>query len=200
MTSIASYEQYNNAKIILSSPNDDLYTEEEMQAFLNYASDFLETMAYQPLRLTTQAETYLLGTMYCSQDPQGRINIFPRYFPVNTVTGLTYQLSPGGTETDVSTDGYSIIPGGVGVGPRIILPYLTFSRGAFVLFNLDYTSGYSTATMPGDLVYACCLAAAYFASAGYRAATVQMEDAVQVIPSWAWKKIQEIVSKYGRQF
>ena len=69
-----------------------------------------------------------------------------------------------------------------------------------MLFNVDYTSGYSTATMPGDLVYACCLVAAYFASAGYRAATIQQEDVAQVLPSWAWKKVQEIVSKYGRQF
>ena len=203
MTSIATIDQYDAAKIILSSPNDDLYAPDQKQAFLDAASDYIETLMYQPARLTSQDETFLLGTLYCSLDQNQMINIFPRYFPVGTISSIKYKAAPGtsASQVTITPDQYDVIPGGVGVGPRIVIPFSWWnSPQAFLIFEVIYTSGYAAGAMPKDLVYICCLVAAYFMSAGYAATEINGNTARQVLPDWAWPIVTEVTDRYGRQF
>lgn len=199
LTSIASYAEYNQAKIVAAEVDGTLYPEAAIQAFLNYASDYFESQCYQSIRLQEYIEAETLGTLYCSVDPNGWLNVFPRRFPIVEVTELAYRLTPAATWTVIDEDLYSVNDQG-----RIIVPYGSILNPLrYAEVRTTYTAGFSQSApdaMPGDCKYAVILLSAFFASAGYAAVDINGETAKAVVPKWAWDIIDMTIQKYGRQF
>ncbi len=206
MVSIASLQQYQDAKIIVAQVDDTLFTPEQLQAFLDNASDYLESMMYQAVRQQDFTDTFTLGGLYCSVNPQGWLNVFPRHVPINTVASLGYRLNPADTFTLFGTSPatYSVDP----IMARIVVPFLVPTFGPnWTEIQVTYNAGETPSTMPGDLVEACILVAAHFASGGYAAVDDAGRGARRVVPDWAWGSgaktksiVDEVINRYGRQF
>lgn len=202
MTSLATYEQYSDAKMILSSPNNELFSEEQMQQFLDHASSYLESMCYQPLREAEYTETYVVGSLYCSISDNGWLNIFPRRAPITAVASVSYRSTPGGDLTELDTDTWALDDLG-----RITVPFSPVPRLRWIQIVVVYTAGYVDGAIPGDIVEACILVAAHFASGGYAAVDSQGNDGRPVVPNWAWGNgrgsksiVDEVINRYQRQF
>ncbi len=204
MSSIASLEEYQEAKIIVAQVDDTLFTPDQLQRFLDDASDYLESMMYQSVRKQDFTDTFTLGTLYCSISPPGWLNVFPRHVPINTVASLGYRLNPADSFTTFDTTSYAVDP----VMARVTVPFEAFRFGRlWTEIQVTYNAGETPSTMPGDLVYSCILVAAHFASGGYAAVDDAGRGARRVVPDWAWGSgpktksiVDEVINRYGRQF
>lgn len=199
--SLSTYAQYQASGLIVSSPNQTLYTEAQIQQFLDEATDYLESMCYQQLEDGAVTEILTVGDLYCSLAPGGALNIFPKVSPINSITSLSYRLLPSETYTEIDSDMYALNSQG-----RVIMPYaVPIPRGYWAEIELVYNAGY--ATVPNDLVLANNLVAAHFASGGYASIDNQGNNARKVVPDWAWGNgkdtksiVDDIIDRYGRKF
>lgn len=200
--SLSTLEQYGESGLILSSANETLYSPEQLQAFLDSATAYLQSMCYQVLESEETVEILTLGNLYCSVGPNGWLNIFPKRAPVTAVESVEYRYLPAGDWTEIDTEGWAVDDDG-----RIIIPavFPARVRGAFVQVRVTYTAGY--AEVPMDLVEANNLVAAHFASGGYAAVDSQGNSGRPVVPNWAWGNggrtksiVDEIIDRYGRKF
>lgn len=201
--SIATLEQYTGAGMILSSPNQTLYSPDQLQTFLDAATAYLESQAEQALEEAEHTEVLTVGDLYCSRNAAGWLNIFPKHFPITEVASVSYRLMPSATFTEIDEDLWSLNSQG-----RVVVPYsVPIPRGVFAEVEIVYTAGFAADDMPKDLVEACILVTAHFASGGYAAVDSQGNGARPVVPNWAWGNggrtksiVDETIQHYGRQF
>lgn len=196
ITSLATLAQYDSNHILMASINDDAYSPAEKQFFLDQATTYIESQAYQSFRAAEYIETLRLGNTYCSVDEYGFLNVLPKYFPLTDVETLEYRVTPGGDWITFDDDTYSI------GDPRVItVPFNNpLVPRMWAEVRVTYTAGYDDDAIPNDLIFACCLVAAYFMSAGYAAVSIQGTTVQSVLPKWAWDVVNATVNKYQRQF
>ena len=195
--SLATLEQYNDAKIVLASVNDELYTPAQMQSFLDYASKYIESQCYRTLELATVTETLQLGSIYASMGPSGQLNVFLKQFPVVTISAFAYRYLPSADFTDIDTDLWSFTQD----GDQITLPYqVPVSRYSWGQLRIAYSAGYPAGSVPDDLIMANISLAADMASYGYAAVTAQERNVRSILPASAFKMIDATIGRYKRQF
>lgn len=195
--SLATLIQYNQAKIVNASPNDELYDPAAMQAFLDYASKYLESQTYRTLELAAVTETLQVGSLYCNLAPGGGLNIFPKQFPVVAISALSYRYLPSADFTDVDTDLWSFTQ----EGDQITLPYeVPVPNGRWAQIRLSYSAGYAEGEIPDDLIMACIVIAANFSSFGYGALDIGGRPLSSVLPKSAFDMVNQTIGRYKRQF
>lgn len=200
--SLSTIEQYDNMKMILSGPNDTLFTPEQKQQALDDATAYIQSMCYQVLELTDYEEQFNPGNLYCSISPEGWLNIFPRRQPIVEVATVSYRLLPSADLTEIDADLLAI---NLTEG-KITIPYSSpIPRGRWAEVVVEYSAGYEE--VPGDLVEANTLVAAHFLSGGYAAVDNQGNNARSVVPNWAWGNgsgtksiVDDIIDRYQRRF
>ena len=195
--SLATVEQYMDAKIVVASLNDGLYTSEQIQRFLDYATDFIESQCYQNLELTAHSEVLEVGTLYCSVDTRRQLNIVVKNSPVVAISAVSYKRFPADDWTLIDSDTWSFTIS----SSRINVPYASpLAPGLWGLVKVDYSAGYVAGSVPGDLVFATILIAAHFASMGYAAIDIRSGMVRQVLPRDAMRIVDDTISRYQRQF
>lgn len=192
---LVSVAEYRAAHIIESTAQDTDYTDEELEAFIAQASQYLATQCYQPLEATQHMEILPVGSIWCSVDRHQGLEIYPRYCPIQEVAEVAYRFSPGDSwDNTFAPSDYSVED-----MRRIVIPYANpFRRHSWGQVRVSYTAGYTV--IPDDIKLAAILLTAFWASAGYAAIDAAEGQPRAVVPGWAWERIERVIDRYKRRF
>lgn len=196
--SYATLQQYRAAHVLDATALAGAYSDNEVQAFLDQATAWLDSQLYQSITTTViTSEPYSLGTPWLSVNNHGALHILPKRFPIQSVQAIAWRTDPSDNFTrSFATTDYSLDT----QMRRIIVPFnCPFRRHQWGEVSLSYTYGY--ATIPADIVLACILVGAAIGSVGYAAVDLRGAGVRAILPEWLWTSgVAEVVSKYMRRF
>lgn len=207
MASIASVQEYQSSHLLEGKVAGGFFTPVELQAFLDRASQYLESLCYQPLRATNEVETWRLGTHHACVDTHGILVMTPRFFPVTLVNSIklrTDTFSDWATLAPLSPMSYSVqdIENDLFTwGAMIEMPNSPVPRKQWGEVQCDYNHGFGEASMPDDLKEACIMVAYAMITVGFAVIEMDTSQVHTLIPSWMWGTyVKPTLTRYTRRF
>src|SRR5574337_666901 len=182
--SYATVQQYQNAATVNASAVDGAFSDAQLQQALDAATEYIDSELYQPVGQTVQQDTFQVGSLYCSVGPDGALSIFPRYFPLLSVTSVLYRTDPAtawASATAFAATDYAADD----ALRRIVVPVNNpFARGQWGQVQVNYTSGYTA--IPADIMQACIILATGFLSMGLAVMDPKGQAVQASVPKEMW--------------
>lgn len=198
---VITIAEYKAAHIIVDTPLDGTFSDNDIQAAINGATAWFESQLYQPVQQTAHDDVYNVNQSdWCSVDTSWCLNIYPPYFPVTTIDAIYWRLSP----TDNWSNQFQSTDWSLSSDLRVVKipfanPFYPSDGGPFQQARVVYTSGYSQVSMPGDIKQSVITLTASYLKRGYVGETGSGTP-ISILSPYDQKMVSDIIDKYKRRF